>query len=561
MNTQTPNPATELHPLDRPLSFFATCLNTTPTAALSLAEIVRRIRSDEWRDAVGRVRDLLASGDDAGAAEAKKRLPAFTASGTFPKRGNAHLAAPSGIVVADLDKLDATEVTGAMDKARGDPHAVAAFTSPSGRGLKIAHFSTRPHAHAWQDMAAHVTRLYGHVPDPATKDLARLCFVSHDSTAHINGDALPLPEATAPPAAPAPAPAPRSAALDRTRLDEAKRRVGISTAANALGLGVLKPNGVQKSPFRPDRKPSFSVTSDQLWHDFSSGEGGDLVTFVQVALACTPAEAIKRVLAMAGLEADELPAPKLATPPPAKPAEPKRNALAGLTLYWPDGNDLGAIAANRQWPLTVGLEVARDRGLIWTANVSHRRETFWVWIFTDAARLTAHARRMDGGLFPGPDGAQFKSLSLRSEENHPIGLADITEHDRKNVLICEGEPDALAAHFLLWFSGKAATTGVLCVPGAARPLTAPVVAAMKGRRVRIFRQADPVGKDGTRPSHRAALAWQASLSAGGVTVDTMPLEDYDGVNGKPAKDLSDVMSNLTVGQLEWSCNILMEGLK
>lgn len=90
--------------------------------------------------------------------------------------------------------------------------------------------------------------------------------------------------------------------LDRSRLDEAKRRVPLSTAARALGLGELKPRGVQRSPFREDRHPSFSVTGDALWRDHATGEGGDVVSFIVRASGCEDGEAIKRLLALAGLD-------------------------------------------------------------------------------------------------------------------------------------------------------------------------------------------------------------------------------------------------------------------
>ena len=69
---------------------------------------------------------------------------------------------------------------------------------------------------------------------------------------------------------------------NRQELDAAKARVGISAAWQILGLPG-EPHRSCCSPFREDRHPSFSVTDDRLWHDHSTGEGGDVVSFIMRA--------------------------------------------------------------------------------------------------------------------------------------------------------------------------------------------------------------------------------------------------------------------------------------
>jgi hypothetical protein len=349
--------------------------------------------------------------------------------------------------------------------------------------------------------------------------------------------------------------------LTRDRLDEAKRRVGITDAARALGLGELRANGCFPSPLRPDGKASFSVTQDRLWHDLATGKGGDVVSFVREALACSDAEAIRHVLALAGLDtAAHLPPPRLAPRPPAPPPPPKRDALRGLDLRAPTIGELAKIQHARRWPVFVGLELANRRGLLRVADVPHRGGVFPAWILTDDARKTAQARRLDGEQWPGPDGRTFKSLSLRSDNDAPAGLADVVSANRPAVLLGEGEPDTLAALLMAWFADSAERVGVLCLTGAARSLPPSVCSALAGRRIRILRQSDKPGPDGTRPSHRAAAAWLQSLSAAGIAADLASLDGLTRPDGEPAKDAADLCAGADLEQLQPIAAALLRGL-
>ena len=59
----------------------------------------------------------------------------------------------------------------------------------------------------------------------------------------------------------------------------------------------LKPSGSglkAKSPFGDDRTASFMVSpAKNIWKDFSSGKGGNLVTFVMEHETCSYPEAIE----------------------------------------------------------------------------------------------------------------------------------------------------------------------------------------------------------------------------------------------------------------------------
>ena len=316
----------------------------------------------------------------------------------------------------------------------------------------------------------------------------------------------------------------------REQLDAAKSRVSIADAWRALGLPG-EPRRTCCSPFREDRNPSFSIFADgRGWHDFATGEKGDVVSFVKRATACTDAEAIRRVLELAGgIVAPVALAPRQG---PTKPVPVPYDGLAGLTLAPPTVGEVLALAELRHWPTFAGLELAARRGLLRFSDVKHRGETHRAWIFTDDARHSAQARRLDGEPWPG-EGHTCKSKPVRTDADHPPGLADIVACDRRAVLICEGEPDTLAALLLAWAGDIADKVGVVCLAGASKPLPLAVLEKLRGRRCRVMRQTDPAG-------HKAALAWAESIHAAGIVVDLANLDGRTRADGQPAKDLADL---------------------
>lgn len=327
--------------------------------------------------------------------------------------------------------------------------------------------------------------------------------------------------------------------LDRSALDAAKQAVTISAAWRALGL-TGEPRRVCCSPFREERHPSFSISADGLlWHDFTTGEGGDVVSFVKRATACDDADAIRRVLDLAGGNASPVAlAPRQG---PAKPTSAPYDGLAGLDLQPLTLAEVQALQALRGFAFSAGLELANRRGLLRCADVSHRGQTSRAWILTDDARRSAQARRLDGNEWQFKYGTG-KSNSLRTDPDAPPGLADVLEHNRPAVLLCEGEPDTLAALTFAWLADVADKVGVVCLTGTSKGIPPAVCAALVGRRVRILRQADKPRPDGTRASHRAALVWAESLHAAGITCDVANLDGLTRADGTPAKDVADLLT-------------------
>jgi hypothetical protein len=316
----------------------------------------------------------------------------------------------------------------------------------------------------------------------------------------------------------------------REQLDAAKARLSIADAWRALGLPG-EPRRTCCSPFREDRHPSFSIFADgRGWKDFATGEAGDVVSFVKCATACTDAEAIRRVLELAGGNLSPVAlAPRQG---PTKPDAARRDDLAGLDLQPPTLGEVLALAELRHWPTFAGLELAARRGLLRMADVRHRGETHRAWIFTDADRKSAQARRLDGEPWAG-ETHTFKSKTLRTDPDAPPGLADVVAHNRPVVLICEGEADTLSALLLAWAGDIAEKVGVICLAGASKPLPPAVLEKLRGRRCRVLRQTDPAG-------HKAALAWAESIHAAGIAVDIANLDGRTRADGQPAEDVADL---------------------
>lgn len=165
-----------------------------------LSDVFDCISSGRWRVPVEKIRRAyqlaIANGSDPKDAvrDLKKALPGILFSGEFSRRANAGLITHSGLLCADLDDI-AARLDDVRAKLRASPHVVAIFTSPTGTGLKAVFrvpADAQLHRASFDAVAAHVRALTDCEIDPACKDMARLCFVSHDPELFVNFDANEL---------------------------------------------------------------------------------------------------------------------------------------------------------------------------------------------------------------------------------------------------------------------------------------------------------------------------------------------------------------------------------
>lgn len=202
--THLPHPATEA-PAWPELSSLSVSLSphaqATDCRDVRLSVLFERIQSGYWRKQVSHVREAFAQGGKDAAAEPKRRLPGILFSGLFSRRAASALTQHSGLICVDLDNLG-DQLESIRDLIVADPHTLAAFTSPTGTGLKVVFRCdpNRAHMASYRAAERYVLEHFGLEIDQACKDVSRLCFVSHDPELFLARGAveLPYPEEPAP---------------------------------------------------------------------------------------------------------------------------------------------------------------------------------------------------------------------------------------------------------------------------------------------------------------------------------------------------------------------------
>jgi hypothetical protein len=181
---------------------------STATSHYDPKQIIESIRADKLfflRDPILKIRSTFAnvvvssSGDRKSAkkavADAKKRLPGVMWSGSFRERSAEKLLEHSGLLCADLDEL-AERLPDVREKLLSSPYLWALFASPTGDGLKCVFrvaADAEKHKKSFLAIEQHVRELCGVQIDGSCKDVARLCFLSHDPDVYLNENAVELP--------------------------------------------------------------------------------------------------------------------------------------------------------------------------------------------------------------------------------------------------------------------------------------------------------------------------------------------------------------------------------
>ena len=238
----------------------------------------------------------------------------------------------------------------------------------------------------------------------------------------------------------------------KTRIERAKEVLPITKLWGILGCQNEPKVGKCKSPFRKDNDPSFLITeTDTGWVDFSSGQRGDAIDFIEQALGLTTAGAMVKLLELAGLEdqpkdGSEPRVERRIIIPPVEFVEYKaQREIEMPTLFVPTEEEIEAIATLRSLTKEAVAQ-AVDDGLLWVATV----EETPAWVIADRTKVNAQARRMDGEKWFG-NGP--KALTVKgSYGSWPVGIGEAYQKGGL-TLVCEGGPDLLAGYQLLQEKG------------------------------------------------------------------------------------------------------------
>src|ERR1700730_5875542 len=169
------------------------------------------------------------------------------------------------------------------------------------------------------------------------------------------------------------------------------------------------------SPFREDRKPSFSVYADGLrWKDFSSSEEGDAIDFLVSRRCRETREAIREFLALvAARNSIYCTSPVSYLPKHSGERRPdlSRFRLGSIT-------EIEAVANSRGVdPRAVSL--AQEMGCLLFGSVFGLPS----WILTDVSGRCAEARRIDRQPYPADStkGERKAHALIGSPKSWPVG--------------------------------------------------------------------------------------------------------------------------------------------
>lgn len=161
-----------------------------------LSTILDEIAGGVYDTLVQKIRHLIASGQTTEAEEEKKKLPAFTPSGTFDRGRKATLLQQySRYIILDIDDLPSETVEVVFERACNLTTTYSCFRSPSGNGLKVlveVSSDAEQHEQAFNQVVEEYEKYLGVKIDRSGKDVSRLCFYSSDPLLYRNDDNVPF---------------------------------------------------------------------------------------------------------------------------------------------------------------------------------------------------------------------------------------------------------------------------------------------------------------------------------------------------------------------------------
>jgi hypothetical protein len=302
-----------------------------------------------------------------------------------------------------------------------------------------------------------------------------------------------------------------------------------------------------------DQTPSLNIRDDgAVYFDFVVGTGGGAIDLLGAVENLDRKQACRRFIAVAALVQSRMSHDEIrrcydeaANPPPqevrnaratceavrreAEQAERRSfwTRLAPMTAL--TESELQQIIVVRRWPqeAIIGLQRAAELGIL--LRCGSRPEPCYV--VTDAARLSAKERRLDGNeVRPGA-----KSTCLPgSLSRWPLGTAAVATGDQ--VILVEGETDQMAmiALVAMFAQGALADTKVISLAAGTNIHNDAIqILKERGRHVTAIGDADDAGR-------AAIVRWTALLTMAGIPNASATIEGVV----PDAGDVSDLLSAL-----------------
>jgi hypothetical protein len=298
-----------------------------------------------------------------------------------------------------------------------------------------------------------------------------------------------------------------------------------------------RPGKTCRSPFREDRRPSFSVFDEgRRYRDFGTGEHGDAVDFLAHARGLSNADAVNEFMRLAGVgprrEATSLGAimPTVMARVDAAVNGDQRNLVLPADMHEGSTAELRLLASLRGLNIEA-LTLATDRGLLRFATMQDGASRVTAWLVRDSDQRNAQARRLDGIRWQSLPGEPKAKTLAGSQAAWPIGITEARSFPC--VALVEGGPDLLAAFHFAQCEGRQDHVAPVAMLGASLAICDDALPLFAGKRVRIFPHLDDAGQD-------AAARWESQLVDIGAEVDCFSLAGVRKVGGSAVKDLNDM---------------------
>ncbi|MBK9723320.1 MAG: PriCT-2 domain-containing protein [Saprospiraceae bacterium] len=174
------------------VTLFKNLFDTKAGTDVNIETLLDDIRLGKYEIDCGRIRQTK---DKAVRDELKKKVPNFTACGTFKTRKNSDLVKASGLIAIDFDNIPQDEIDDFKNELCQDSYTFAVFISISGTGICcLVKIDPAKFAEAFTGLQTYYYNKYERVIDPACKDLSRARLISHDPTLFHNPGSLKFKE-------------------------------------------------------------------------------------------------------------------------------------------------------------------------------------------------------------------------------------------------------------------------------------------------------------------------------------------------------------------------------